>query len=54
MIKAAIIGLGWWGSIILKALLNSPVVNPVLGVDPNEPARAAASAVGREDGGAFR
>ena len=46
MIKVAIIGLGWWGSIILKALLNSPVVNPVLGVDPNEPARAAASALG--------
>src|SRR3954465_3012456 len=46
MIKVAIIGLGWWGSIILKGLLNSPVVNPVLGVDPNEPARAAASALG--------
>jgi predicted dehydrogenase len=46
MIKVAIIGLGWWGSIILKALLNSPVVNPVLGVDPNEAARAAASALG--------
>src|SRR5438309_7726823 len=46
MIKVAIIGLGWWGSIILKALLNSPVVNPVLGVDPHEPARAAAAALG--------
>jgi predicted dehydrogenase len=46
MIKVAVIGLGWWGSIILKALLNSPVVSPVLGVDPNEPARAAASALG--------
>ena len=46
MIKVAIIGLGWWGSIILKALLNSPVVSPVLGVDPSEPARAAASALG--------
>ena len=46
MIKTAIIGLGWWGSIILKALLNSPVVNPVLGVDPSEAARAAASALG--------
>src|SRR3954447_2506717 len=46
MIKVAIIGLGWWGSIILKALLNSPVVDPVLGVDPSEPACAAASALG--------
>ena len=46
MIKVAIIGLGWWGSTILKTLLNSPVVNPVLGVDPHEPARAAASALG--------
>src|SRR5258707_5552700 len=45
MIKVAIIGLGWWGSIILKALLNSPVVNPVLGVDPNESARASALGV---------
>ena len=26
--------------------MNSPVVDPVLGVDPNEPARAAASALG--------
>src|SRR3954466_7955826 len=46
MIKVGIIGLGWWGSIILKAVLNSPVVNPVLGVDPSEPARAAAAALG--------
>src|SRR3954447_11722171 len=46
MIKVAIIGLGWWGSIILKALLNSPVVDPVLGVDPSEATRAAASALG--------
>jgi predicted dehydrogenase len=46
MIKVAIVGLGWWGSIILKALLNSPVIDPVLGVDPNESARAAASALG--------
>jgi len=45
VIKVAIIGLGWWGSIILKALLNSPVVNPVLGVDPNESARASALGV---------
>jgi predicted dehydrogenase len=45
MIKVAIIGLGWWGSIILKSLLNSPVVKVVLGVDPNESARAAALGV---------
>lgn len=45
MIKVAIIGLGWWGSIILKALSNSPVVKPVLGVDPSEQARASAAGV---------
>jgi predicted dehydrogenase len=48
MIKAAIIGLGWWGQTILKTLLNSPVIRPVLGVDPLDSARAAASALGVE------
>jgi predicted dehydrogenase len=48
MIKAAIIGLGWWGQTILKTLLNSTVITPVLGVDPLDSARAAASALGVE------
>jgi predicted dehydrogenase len=48
VIKAAIIGLGWWGQTILKTLSDSTVVRPVLGVDPLETARAAASAFGVE------
>jgi predicted dehydrogenase len=46
MIRAAVIGLGWWGQTILKNLLDSAVISPVLAVDPLEPARAAASALG--------
>jgi predicted dehydrogenase len=46
MIKAAVIGLGWWGQTILKNLANSTVVKPVLGVDPLDSARAAASRLG--------
>jgi predicted dehydrogenase len=46
MIKAAIIGLGWWGQTILKNLLNSTVITPVLAVDPLSQARASASALG--------
>jgi predicted dehydrogenase len=46
MIKAAVIGLGWWGQTILKALLDSKIIAPVLGVDPMQPARAAAAALG--------
>src|SRR6202035_5868384 len=46
MIKAAIIGLGWWGQTILRTLENSAIMAPVLGVDPTEQARAAPSALG--------
>jgi predicted dehydrogenase len=46
MIKAAIIGLGWWGQTLLKTLSNSTVITPVLGVDPLDSARAAASKLG--------
>ncbi|MGZ3282608.1 MAG: Gfo/Idh/MocA family protein [Xanthobacteraceae bacterium] len=46
MIKAAVIGLGWWGQTILKTLRNNAIIAPVLGVDPNEQARAAAAALG--------
>jgi predicted dehydrogenase len=48
MIKAAIIGLGWWGQTLLRTLSNSAVIKPVLGVDPLDPARAAAAAYGVE------
>jgi len=43
MINAAVVGLGWWGQNILKNLLNSPVIRPVLGVDPLDSARASAT-----------
>jgi predicted dehydrogenase len=46
MIKAAVIGLGWWGQTILKNLLGCTVISPVLAVDPLDRARAAASALG--------
>ena len=46
MIKAAVIGLGWWGQTILKALLDNAIIAPVLGVDPKEQPRAAAAALG--------
>src|SRR5664279_1752865 len=48
MIRAAIIGLGWWGRTILRNLLNNSIITPVLGVDPLEQARASASALGIE------
>src|SRR5450432_615710 len=48
MIKAALIGLGWWGQTILRQLSSSTVIRPVLCVDPLQSARAAASAFGVE------
>jgi predicted dehydrogenase len=46
MIKAALIGLGWWGQTILKNIANSTVIKPVLAVDPLDSARAVASSLG--------
>jgi predicted dehydrogenase len=48
MIKAAIVGLGWWGRTIQRELAASRVITPVLGVDPSEAARKAAAAGGLE------
>jgi len=48
MIKAAVIGLGWWGQTILRNLSNSTTIRPVLCVDPLDSARTAASAFGVE------
>lgn len=42
MIGAAIIGLGWWGRTIARALEGSDLMRPVLGVDPDPACRAAA------------
>src|SRR5664279_4260613 len=53
MIRAAIIGLGWWGRTILRNLLNNSIITPVLGVDPLEQARASASALGIETARSF-
>jgi predicted dehydrogenase len=53
MIRAAIIGLGWWGQTLLRTLSNSTVVKPVLGVDPLESARAAAAVHGVETSSRF-
>jgi len=46
MIRAAVIGLGWWGQTILKNLQNNTVIAPVLAVDPLDQARASAAALG--------
>ncbi len=39
MINAAIVGLGWWGQTIARALASSEIVKPLLGVDPLQAAR---------------
>jgi predicted dehydrogenase len=46
MINAAVIGVGWWGQNIVRTLLASQVIRPVLAVDPLESARAAAAGLG--------
>jgi predicted dehydrogenase len=46
VIKAAIVGLGWWGQTIAASLSDSQVIRPVLGVDPEAGPRAAATAKG--------
>ncbi len=48
MIRAAIIGLGWWGQTIARNLATSEVIRPVLGIDPSEAARTAAAAMDLE------
>ncbi|WP_027578953.1 Gfo/Idh/MocA family oxidoreductase [Bradyrhizobium sp. Ai1a-2] len=53
MIKAAVIGLGWWGQTIVANLSESPIIRPVLGVDPIPAARAAAEARGLETADSF-
>ncbi|MCW2796166.1 MAG: Oxidoreductase [Nocardioides sp.] len=42
-LSAALVGLGWWGSRIARTLQDSPVLRPVIGVDPSPEARAVAS-----------
>ena len=46
MLKAAMIGLGWWGQTLTRVLQGSSVITPVLGIDPDEKARSAAQSLG--------
>jgi predicted dehydrogenase len=41
MIRAAIVGLGWWGRNIADSLRDSDLITPVLGIDPDPTRRAA-------------
>ena len=53
MIRAAIVGLGWWGQTIASSLITSDVIKPVLGIDPLEPMRAKGTALGLETSARF-
>jgi predicted dehydrogenase len=46
MIRAAVIGLGWWGRTIIRTVSGSTLIEPVLGVDPDETCRAAVADAG--------
>jgi predicted dehydrogenase len=54
MIRAAVVGLGWWGQTIASNLATSDVVKPVLGIDPLEPMRAKGAALGLETSARFK
>lgn len=53
MIRAAIIGLGWWGQTIAAGLATSSVIRAVVGIDPVEAARTQAAAKGLETASRF-
>ena len=46
MIRAAIVGMGWWGRTIARDLSQSTVIRPLLGIDPDAGGRDAAVALG--------
>ena len=46
MIRAALIGLGWWGRTMIRELAGSEAISVVLGIDPEAAGREAACAVG--------
>ena len=46
VIRAAIVGLGWWGRTIARELADSEVIQIVLGIDPEPAGREAAEAYG--------
>jgi predicted dehydrogenase len=41
MIDAALVGLGWWGRTLERALARSRLLRPALGIDPSREAREA-------------
>jgi predicted dehydrogenase len=53
MIRAAIVGLGWWGQTIGGSLAASDIIRPVLGIDVSESARAKAAGAGLETSARF-
>ncbi len=53
MIRAAIVGLGWWGQTIAAHLADSQIIRPVLGIDPLEAARDKAAALGLQTAAEF-
>lgn len=53
MIRAAVVGLGWWGQTIASSLSTSNIIRPVLGIDPLEPMRAKGAALGLETSSRF-
>jgi predicted dehydrogenase len=42
MIRAAVVGIGWWGSHIIQQMAGSDLVHITLAIDPNPAARALA------------
>ncbi|MDB5597465.1 MAG: oxidoreductase [Hyphomicrobiales bacterium] len=46
MLNVAIVGLGWWGQTLTRVMAGSTRIRPVLGIDPDDNARAAANSLG--------
>ena len=46
MIRAAIVGLGWWGKTLARELATSRDIRIVLGIDPDENSRLGAADLG--------
>ncbi len=53
MIKAAIVGFGWWGKTIARELAASEAIRPNLVIDPDDKSRQAAAALGLKTGATF-
>ncbi len=53
MIRAAIVGLGWWGQTIARSLASSEIIKPVLGIDPLEADARQGCSLGLETAARF-